>query len=137
MKFRKQNDITVNGVRQGYDPRDAMLLLRKETDNNPRIQTFTEDELEGPPEERAWCAVCKGPLNYIKNLEMWTCSECSSYYDTKIQDVPVKNVNQFRVTPWFELQHYPTSDINDIESPFVEGIDHNTMIEESLEYRGS
>lgn len=54
---------------------------------------------------------------------MWTCSECSSYYDTKIQDVPVKNVIQFKVTPWFELQHYPTIDSDDTEIPFIEGIE--------------
>lgn len=34
-----------------------------------------------------------------------------------------------------ELQHYPTSDLDDIEAPFVEGIDHNSMLEEDLETR--
>lgn len=129
MKFRKRNDLTVNGVRQGYDPRDAMLL-RRET-HTPKTQIFRAEELEDEPEDRDYfCVICKSKLDYIKNLEMWTCSECSSYYDTKIQDVPVKNISQFRVTPWFELQHYPTTDVDDIEAPYVEGIDHSAMLED-------
>lgn len=109
--------------------------MRRQTDT-PKTQIFSMEELEGEPEERdSFCAMCKGKLNYIENPEMWTCIECYSYYDTKIQDVPVKNTSEFRVTPWFELQHYPTYDLDDIETPFAEGIDHNTMIEEGLETR--
>jgi hypothetical protein len=93
-------------------------------------------ELEGEPEEREYhCAICKAKLEYIKSLEMWNCSECSQYYDTKIQDVPVKNISEFRVTLWSELQHYPTYDENDPNILFIEGIDHNTTIDESLETR--
>lgn len=134
MKFRKRNDITVNGVRQGYDPRDAMLV-RRET-HTPKTQIFSMEEIEGEPEDRDYfCAMCKGKLDFVKNLEMWNCSMCSEFYDTKIQDVPVKNTNQFKATPWFELQHYPTTDEDDIEAPFVESIDHDAMLEESLETR--
>lgn len=103
---------------------------------SPKIQIFTEEELEGPPEDRAyWCAMRKGKLDYIKNLEMWSCSDCSSYYDTRIQGVPVKSTTRFKVVPWFELQHYPTTDMDDFEVPFAEGIDHNTIIEKGLETR--
>lgn len=135
MKFRKPNDLKGReGTRPGFTQAD-IIYLRRQTDT-PKTQIFSMEELEDPPEERVYhCAICKGRLDYIKNLEMWTCSECSQYYDTKIQDVPVKNVNQFRVTPWFELQHYPTSDMDDIEAPFVEGINHSITIEEDLENR--
>jgi hypothetical protein len=92
--------------------------------------------MEHEPEERVHhCAICKTKLDYIKNIKMWNCTECTSYYDAKIQDLPIKNTNQFKVTPWSELQHYPTYDLDGIEAQFAEGIDHNVMLEESLETR--
>jgi hypothetical protein len=93
-----------------------------------QIWSYEEFESEEPEEREYFCAICKGPLSYQIKLEVWKCDECQEFYDTKIQDVPVKNINQFKATPWFELQHYPTSDEDDIELPFAEGIDHNTMI---------
>lgn len=135
MKFRTRNDLEGReGTRPGFTQQD-MIYLRRQTDT-PKTQIFSVDELEGEPEDRDYfCAVCKRKLDYIKNLEMWNCSECSSYHDTKIQDVPLKNTNEFKVTPWSELMHYPTYDEEDPNIPFIEGIDHNTMIEESLETR--
>ena len=57
------------------------------------------------------------------------------FFDTKIQDVPVRNNNEFKVTPWSQLQHYPTVDMDDPEIPFAEGINHNTVLKEDLETR--
>lgn len=54
MKFRKQNDIIVDGVRPGFTLRDS-LSIRKETDNNPRVQIFSyQDEEDQEPEERTY-----------------------------------------------------------------------------------
>ncbi|MGH9982699.1 MAG: hypothetical protein ACRD8W_01935 [Nitrososphaeraceae archaeon] len=138
MKFRKQNDITVNGVRQGYDPRDAYQLRKWHNPfSNPPVQIWSYEDLEPEPEERAyWCTICKSRLVYLTASDtIWRCDNCMEFFDTKIQDVPVKNTNEFKVTPWFELQHYPTIDSDDTEIPFIEGIDHNTMLEEDLESR--
>ena len=44
------------------------------------------------------------------------------YYDTKIQDVPVKDIKDSRVKTYPELSHYPTYEENDIFTPFIEGI---------------
>jgi uncharacterized protein YjbI with pentapeptide repeats len=57
------------------------------------------------------------------------------YYDNKIQDAPLKDINKFRVTPWPGLQYCPIANADDPEVPFAEGIDHNEMVEEDLENR--
>ncbi|MFY9965282.1 MAG: hypothetical protein WAK50_06045 [Nitrososphaeraceae archaeon] len=49
-------------------------------------------------------------------------SACVQYYDTTIQDVPIKNVKDSKVRTFPELDHYPTYEENDIWLPFVEGI---------------
>lgn len=130
-----QKAISVNGVRQEFKERDSYQLREWHNPlSNPPVQIWSYEDLEPEPEERVYhCAICKTKLDYIKNIEMWNCSECMQYYDTKIQDVPIKNINEFRVTPWSELQHYPTVDMDDPELPFAEGIDHNVMLEEGLE----
>lgn len=84
MKFRKRNDVTVNGVRQGFKDRDSYQLRKwHNPSSNPPVQILSYEDLEYEPEERAYfCAMCKGKLEYIKNLQVWNCTECSSYYDT-------------------------------------------------------
>jgi hypothetical protein len=54
------------------------------------------------------------------------------YYENKIQDAPLKDINKFRVTPWPGLQYCPIADADDPEVPFAEGIDHNEMVEEDF-----
>jgi NAD-dependent DNA ligase len=88
MKFTKGNDntITINGVRLGLTLRDS-VVMRREADHIPRLQTFTLEDLEEDPEERTyWCAICKSKLVYLTNTDtIWRCDNCLSYYDTKIQ----------------------------------------------------
>jgi|ERR687898_2044041 NAD-dependent DNA ligase len=103
MKFTKRNDnnnITINGVRLGLTLRDS-VVMRREADHTPRLQTFTLEDLEEDPEERTyWCAICKSKLVYLTNPEtIWRCDNCLSYYDTKIQDRPIKNRLQTIFTP--------------------------------------
>jgi hypothetical protein len=50
------------------------------------------------------------------------------WYDTKIQDSPIKDNSGFKVKPYHDLQHYPT--IDDENSPFFEGINVDTIDEE-------
>jgi len=53
---------------------------------------------------------------------MWYCQDCVQYYDTTIQDIPLKNIKDSRVGTYPELQHYPTAEEDDIWLPFVHGI---------------
>ena len=55
MKFTKGNDntITINGVRLGLTLRDS-VVMRREADHIPRLQTFTLEDLEEDPEERTY-----------------------------------------------------------------------------------
>ena len=45
------------------------------------------------------------------------------YYDTSIQDAPIKDLNESKVKTFPELSHYPTYDESDTYLPFVQGID--------------
>lgn len=58
-------------------------------------------------------------------MGMWYCSACVEYYDTNIQDVPIKNISESKVRVSAELEHYPTYEENDIYSPFIEAINPN------------
>jgi len=99
---------------------------------DPDIQILTEDNLEeeNKEERQYWCAICQSKLDYIKNTDMWYCSACVSYYDTHIQDVPIKNINDSKVRVSAELQHYPTYEEQDIHSPFIEAINPKAESEE-------
>jgi DNA-directed RNA polymerase subunit RPC12/RpoP len=133
MKFRKQNDIIVDGVRPGYTLRDS-VSLRKETDHNPKIQIFSyqDEEDQQEPEERIyWCAMCKSKLEYLNGSDtIWRCDNCMSYYDTKIQDSVVKDKEDFKLTPYSGLQHYPVFDADDPNLPFVEAINPDARDQE-------
>jgi len=123
MKFRKQNDIIVDGVRPGFTTRNSFSLR---TDHTPKIQIFaySEDDEEEEPEERTyWCAMCKSRLEYLKGSDtIWRCDNCMEFYDTKIQDSVVKDKEDFKLAPYSGLQHYPVFDADDPNIPFVEGI---------------
>ncbi|MGH9985754.1 MAG: hypothetical protein ACRD8W_17560, partial [Nitrososphaeraceae archaeon] len=69
-----------------------------------------------------WCAICHGKLDYIRYMDMWYCNACVEYYDTKIQDVPIKNIKDNRVKTYAELEHYHQLDDDDIFMPFVQGV---------------
>lgn len=57
------------------------------------------------------------------------------YYDTSIQDIPLKTIKESRVKIFPELSKYPTYDELDVYLPFVQGIDPDaeTSIPENVE----
>lgn len=120
-------------VNQGWKQTDEWYLNQYDNpSNDPDIQVIPEDNLEesDPALREYWCAICKSKLDYLQNMEMWYCSACVQYYDTKIQDVPIKNINDSKVGVYAELEHYPTYDESDIYLPFVEGINPDTADED-------
>lgn len=44
------------------------------------------------------------------------------FYDTKIQDQPITNNNEFAVRPRHGLDRYPTLDDNDPDASFIKSI---------------
>jgi hypothetical protein len=71
-----------------------------------------------------WCAICESRLDFLKETgTIWRCNECMQYYDTSIQDVPVKDISEPKVKVYPELDKYPTYDESDVYLPFVQGID--------------
>jgi hypothetical protein len=135
MKFRKQNDIIVDGVCPGFTTRNSFSLR---TDHTPKIQIFaySEDDEEEEPEERTyWCSICENKLVYLRHLEtVWRCNNCLSYYDTKIQDTPIKDKSDFKLFAHSEHNPYATMDVDDSSLPFVQGIDPNREPEEDKGY---
>jgi hypothetical protein len=121
IKTYHQNGIEVNGVRSGFTLRDS-VAMRIEADHTPRLRTFTLEDLEGEPEERAfWCAICKGQLTYLDKTDtIWRCDNCLSYYDTKIQDKPVIDKSEFKLKSYHDP--YRQLDEDDPNIVFVEGI---------------
>lgn len=115
----------MNDTNPGWKQQDERYLNRHDNASaDPDIQLLTEDNLEeeNKEERQYWCAICQSKLDYIKNMDMWYCSACVQYYDTKIQDVPIKDLSDSKVRVSAELQHYPTYDEGDIYSPFIEAI---------------
>lgn len=108
----------------GWKQADQWYLNRHDNVHTPDIRVITEDNLEeSDPELREyWCAICKSKLDYLKNIDMWYCEACVQYYDTNIQDVPLKNIKDSRVKTYAELEHYHQLDDEDIHLSFVEGI---------------
>ena len=88
-------------------------------------QVTEEDLEEEDPEKRHYfCAICKSKLDFMTNTEtMRRCNECMQYYDTSIQDTPVKDLSESKVKVYTELDKYPTYDESDTYLPFVQGID--------------
>ena len=94
------NDSNNSAVNAGWNLQDQHYLNRDaDPAGDPTIQTFTQEELEGEPEQRQyWCSVCRAKLDYLQGTEtIWICSNCSQMYDTSIQDLPVKNIKYSRV----------------------------------------
>jgi hypothetical protein len=79
--------------------------------------------------------MCKCPLNYLKGSEtIWECSSCFQFYDTRIQDTPLKNITEPELRPFADLMHYPTADSENV--PFFEAINPDKQdAEEGLEQR--
>lgn len=115
----------MNDTNQGWKQTDEWYLNRHDNpSNDPDIQILTEDNLEesNPALREYFCAICKSKLDHLQNMEMWYCSACVQYYDTKIQDVPIKDLSESKVRTYTELDHYPTYEENDRYLPFVEGV---------------
>lgn len=86
----------MNDTNQGWKQVDEWYLNKYDNAQvDPDIQILTEDNYEDENKElrEYYCAVCHGKLDFIKNMDMWYCEACVQYYDTKIQDVPIKNIN--------------------------------------------
>ena len=110
---------------QGWKQTDEWYLDKFDNASaDPDIQILTEDQLEDEDKElrEYWCAICHGKLDYLKQMDMWHCSACVEYYDTKIQDVPIKDISESKVRTFTELSHYPTYDEADMYLPFIQGI---------------
>jgi hypothetical protein len=81
-------------------------------------------EDEEPERREYYCSICKSRLDFLKDAEtICRCNECMQYYDTSIQDVPIKDVSESKVRIYSELDKFPTYEENDIWMPFMEGID--------------
>jgi len=94
----------------------------------PEWQLLTEEDLEeeDPEQRHYFCAICKSTLDFLKDTEtIWRCNECMQYYDTSIQDAPIKDMSESRVRVYQELDHYPEYDENDPRMIFVEGIEQD------------
>jgi ribosomal protein L37AE/L43A len=100
---------------------------------DPELQILTEEDWEDENlgQRQYWCAICKSRLDFLKETgTMWRCNECMEYYDTKIQDVPVKSIKDSRVKTYPELSRYPTEEEDDVFTPFIEGINPDAEDEE-------
>jgi hypothetical protein len=108
----------------GWKLEDKHYLNKTDPSNDPDIQLLTEEDWEEDKEQRQyWCAVCKSRLDFLKETgTMWRCNECMEYYDTSIQDVPIKDIKESRVEAYPELDHYPTAEEDDVWVPFIERI---------------
>jgi hypothetical protein len=115
-----------NEVRTGFRYQDMQYLKRYDNAAaGPDIQIFTNDTLddEEPEARKYFCAVCRSKLTYMKHTRtIWRCDNCSEFYDTKIQDTPISNNEGFKVRPHHEINRYPRLDKNDVNTPFIKGI---------------
>lgn len=68
--------------------------------------------------------MCKGQLDCQEGSNtIWLCDYCIFYYDIAIQDSPLVDTTDFKLTPYSDLLHYPQFDADDPQIPFVEAID--------------
>jgi ribosomal protein L37AE/L43A len=121
-------------VNPGWKHEDQHYLS-KEAD--PELQVFSEEDWEDvePEQQHYFCALCKSRLDFLKETgTMWRCNECMEYYNTSIQDVPVKDLRESKVKTYTELSHYPTYEEDDMFTPFIEGI--NPDREEDYDQEG-
>ncbi|MGH9986377.1 MAG: hypothetical protein ACRD8W_20735 [Nitrososphaeraceae archaeon] len=123
-----------NEPNAGWKRQDEWYLNRHDNVHTPDIQVLTEDNYEDEVKElrEYLCALCKGRLDYLKNMDMSYCEACVSYYDTKIQDVPIKDLSESKVRVSAELEHYHTYEEDDIWLPFVEGINPGADSEQDI-----
>ena len=79
--------------------------------------------MEEEPEERTyWCAICKSKLVYLNHIDtILKCDNCLQYYDTKIQDRPVKGKSEFKLKSYHDP--YRQFDEDDLNIVFVEGLE--------------
>lgn len=110
----------------GFSRQDQWYLTRYDNASaDPDIQILTEEDFENENLEQRhyFCAICKSRLDFLKETKtIWRCNECMQYYDTSIQDVPIKNIKDSRVKTYAELEHYHQLDDDDIFMPFVQGV---------------
>lgn len=128
MKFnsKRHDRISKEGTRPGFADSD-IAFLSKYT-HEPKTQIWSMEEIEGDPETRHYFCICKSPLTYLKGSEsIWRCDNCIEYFDTRIQDSPIRDKEPFKLVPY--QQHYPQYDENDPHQIFVEGIDLNKDLE--------
>lgn len=130
MKHARRSDLTVDGINHGFSL-DSSVKLRRSNDTMPITQiwsSMSDEDNVRPEQRRHHCALCKGPLDYLTGSNtIFRCDSCNEYYDTSIQDTPIKNITKFRATPHSELMRYPTDDAED--APFVGAIDLDTDVE--------
>lgn len=121
------NSSTTAAVNQGFSQQDQNYLrVYDNAEAGPEWQLLTEEDWEDEDKERReyFCSICKSKLDYLKDTEtIWRCNECMQYYDTSIQDVPIKDMSESKVKVYPELDRYPTYDTEDPNMVFVEGID--------------
>ena len=126
MKRYSDNNSTVN---QGWKQADQNYLrMFDNAEAGPEWRLLTEEdrEDENKEEREYFCAICKSKLDFLKDTEtIWRCNECMEYYDTSIQDAPIKDMSESKVRVYQELDHYPEYDENDPSMIFVEGINPN------------
>jgi hypothetical protein len=128
IQFEREQDMK-REINQGWEQTDEWYLNQYDNPNNdPDIQIFDEGNFEDEDKEEReyFCTICKSKLDYLKNMDMWYCEACVQYYDTKIQDIPIKNIKDSRVKTYAELEHYHQLDDDDIFLPFVQGINPDT-----------
>jgi len=122
------------GVKSGFTHQDEYQLRKWNNPlSNPRIQIWTEEDLDDEPEEvkRYYCAMCKSRLEHLPKLEYWQCSSCSEVYDNKyLHDTPLKSITDHKLMPHTALQYYPQYDDDDPNIPFVSAVDIDDNLEE-------
>lgn len=139
MKHARRSDITVDGINHGFSL-DSSIKLRRTNDTMPSTQIWSstsDDDSVRPEQRRHYCAICHGPLAYLAGSNTaFRCDNCNEYYDTSIQDTPIKNITKFKATPHSEIQRYPSFDSED--APFVKAVDLNDTVDiENRSYEGN
>ena len=90
-----------NSPNQGLSLRDQHYLRTHDNAQaDPDIQMFKEVELEDEEPEQYYCALCKSKLDHLQqgiDDTIWRCNECMTYYDTSIQDMPLKDISGQRI----------------------------------------
>lgn len=112
-------------LNSGFKLKDQNYLNKYDNAKaDPQLQVFTDEDIDESPEDKKYfCAMCKTRLDYYDDLEEWFCSGCYQHYDTRIQDKPLTDIRDFKLTPYTAQLHYPQFDENDPNMPFVDNID--------------